>query len=72
MKTMLCRAALTALAAIALAPTAAFAHPGDHTSMNLGAVARHIVTSPDHLAALAVASLVTVALAICERRRAAR
>lgn len=39
-----------------LAPTAAFAHPGDHSF----SAAIHFLTEPDHLAALALALAVVV------------
>ena len=69
MKTTLSR---VLFAAVLLAPAAAFAHPGDHTTMGFGQIAHHIVTSPDHLAELVMAGLMVVGLAIRARRRAAR
>ena len=59
-------------AAVVLTPAAAFAHPGDHTSMTVGQIAHHVVTSPDHLAELVMAGLVATGLGIRARRRAAR
>jgi hypothetical protein len=58
--------------AASLSPTLAFAHEGDHAAMGLAQVARHIATSPDHLAELAVAALFAVGGVIRARRRAAR
>ena len=55
-----------------LAPTVAFAHPGDHTTMSMGQIAHHIATSPDHLAEVAMAGLMAIGLLIRHRRRAAR
>ncbi len=69
MKTILSR---TLFAAALLAPAAAFAHPGDHTAMTVGQVARHIITSPDHLAELVMAGLMVLGLGIRARRRARR
>ena len=69
MKTILSR---TIFAAVLLAPAAALAHPGDHTTMTIGQIAHHIVTSPDHLAELIMAGLMVVGLGIRARRRAAR
>jgi len=69
MKTILARAIF---AAILLAPAAAFAHPGDHTTMSVAAVAHHIVTSPDHLAEVVMGALMVVGLVIRRRRRAGR
>ena len=59
-------------AAVMLAPAAAFAHPGDHTTMTVGQIAHHIVTSPDHLAELVMAGLMVVGLGLRARRRAGR
>ena len=57
--------------AMFLAPTAAFAHPGDHTAMTVAQVAHHIVTSPDHLLEVVFAILM-IAGEVYRRRRAAR
>ena len=53
-----------------LAPTAALAHPGDHTAMSLAQVAHHIATSPDHLAEVIMAGLMVIGLVIRQRRHA--
>jgi hypothetical protein len=58
--------------AIALTPTLALAHEGDHSAMSVAQVARHVATSPDHLAELVIAGLFVLGGAIRLRRRSAR
>jgi hypothetical protein len=58
--------------AAALFASPALAHEGDHTAMTAAQVAHHIVTSPDHLAELVIASLFVLGGAIRLRRRSAR
>jgi hypothetical protein len=58
------------VAILLLAPTAALAHPGDHTAMSIAQVAHHIASSPDHVAELIMAGLMVVGLVIRQRRHA--
>ena len=70
MKTNHCR---VLFAAVLLAPTAALAHPGDHTAMTVAQVAHHIATSPDHMLEVVFAILMGVGeWWRIRRRRAAR
>jgi hydrogenase/urease accessory protein HupE len=70
MKTNRCR---VLFAAVLLAPTAALAHPGDHTAMTVAQVAHHIATSPDHMLEVVFAILMGVGEGWrIRRRRAAR
>jgi hydrogenase/urease accessory protein HupE len=60
-------------AGLVLAPTAALAHPGDHTAMTVAQVAHHIATSPDHMLEVVFAILMGVGeWWRLRRRRAAR
>ena len=58
--------------AVALAPTAALAHAGDHTAMSPAQVAHHIATSPDHLLELAFLVLMIFGEGLRIRRRLTR
>lgn len=59
-------------AALALAPAAALAHPGDHEHLDLGRIAHHIATSPDHLLELIMLGLMIAGGLWRVRRRAQR
>ena len=58
--------------AIAFAPTAALAHPGDHSHMAAVEAARHLLTEPDHLAVLLAGVVGLAAAAWVSRPRRAR
>ena len=49
-------------AVLAVLPSAALAHPGDHGAAGVFANLRHVLTEPDHLALLAVVVAVVAAL----------
>jgi len=51
------------IAFAALVPSAALAHPGDHSHAGVTANLRHLLTEPDHLAMLAAAVLAVALLA---------
>ena len=53
--------------ALALLPTAAFAHPGGHADGGFWGNLRHLISEPDHLGMLAVAA-VAVVVVICLRK----
>ena len=55
------------LAAFALLPTTATAHPGDHAQAGFQANLRHLITEPDHLVMMAVA-LLAVAVVVWLRK----
>ena len=59
-------------AAALLTPVTAFAHPGDHSVMTAAQVVHHLVTSPDHLAQIAMAATIMGGLFVRARRRSAR
>ena len=49
-------------AALALLPTAALAHPGDHSHNGFWGNLRHLITEPDHAAMLAAAAVFVAAV----------
>ena len=57
---------------LTLAPTAAFAHPGDHGHMAAMAVVRHLLTEPDHLATLGAGAVGLLVAAWVARTQAPR
>jgi hydrogenase/urease accessory protein HupE len=58
------------IAFAALVPSAALAHPGDHSHAGVAANLHHLLTEPDHLAMLAAAVLAVALLAYLRKGRA--
>ncbi len=55
---------------LALLPSAAFAHEGDHSHAGFFANLRHLLTEPDHLAMLATAAALVAVLVYLRKGRA--
>ncbi len=57
-------------AMLTLLPSAALAHPGDHSHSAFFANLRHILTEPDHLAMLAAAAVAVAVVLYLRKDRA--
>lgn len=58
------------IALLTLLPTAALAHPGDHSHSGFFTNLRHILTEPDHLAMLAAAAVAVAVVLYLRKGRA--
>ena len=58
------------IVALSLLPTAAFAHPGDHSAIKATEGLGHLLSEPDHLTMIALAALLVGLLIWLRRGRA--